>query len=479
MRQEHSRATGAAIRRNSTAQDSGGGHLILLGMRRAQGLPEGATRALGARRYTPAMSDTMSPARLRADAEAILPEVIAARRRLHRCPEVGLQLPRSQAIVVEELRKLGLEPVLGKTTTSVTAVIKGTAGVSAAPAAPGTTGSGAALGEATDRTIVLRGDMDGLPLTEETGLDFSSETRGTMHACGHDTHVAMLLGGARLLVARRAEFAGRVVLMFQPGEEGYHGARFMIEEGLLEGIEGKPGSAAFAIHIDTEHLAETLNVRHGPLLAAADRLIITIKGRGGHASAPHLALDPITIAAELILALQLMVTRTVDAFNPAVITIARVTSGTTNNIIPEVAELEGTMRTLSEAVRASVKARIRQVAAGLAAAHGAEIDVRIEPGYPVTVNDRAFTDLVRAVSLELAGADGTIEMNNPIMGAEDFSYVLQRVPGMMAFLGARPAVVDPATAPMNHSNLVVFDEHSMALGAATYAAVALRHLAGG
>jgi hippurate hydrolase len=418
------------------------------------------------------MTDSTSPARLRADAEAILPQIIEVRRRLHRCPEVGLQLPRSQAIVAEELRKLGLEPLLGKTVTSVTAVIQGTSGAGAIA------GVAAAAG-ADRRTIVLRGDMDGLPLTEETGLDFASETPGTMHACGHDTHVAMLLGGARLLVARRGEFSGRVVLMFQPGEEGYHGARFMIEEGLLQGIEGRPGSAAFAIHIGTEYPAETLNVRHGPLLAAADRLIITIKGRGGHASAPHLALDPITIAAELILALQLMVTRTVGVFDPAVITIARVTSGTTNNIIPEIAELEGTMRTLSEAVRTGVKDRIRQVAAGLAAAHGAQIDVQIEPGYPVTVNDRAFTDLVRMVSAELAGPDATLEMNAPIMGAEDFSYVLQRVPGMMAFLGARPAGQELATSPMNHSNLVIFDEHSMALGAATYAAVALRHLGGG
>jgi hippurate hydrolase len=436
------------------------------------------------------MNDSTNPARLRADAQAILPEIIEVRRRLHRCPEVGLQLPRSQAIVIEELRRLGLEPVPGKTTTSVTAVIAGTR--VGAPSAAGLTGSaaaaaGSAAGSAAgtpatgtaDRTIVLRGDMDGLPLTEQTGLEFSSEMPGAMHACGHDTHVAMLLGAARLLAARRGDFAGRVVLMFQPGEEGYHGARFMIEEGLLEGIEARPGSAAFAIHISTRYPAETLNVRHDALLAAADRLIITIKGRGGHASAPHLAIDPITVAAELILALQVMVTRTVDPFDPAIVTIARVAAGTTNNIIPETAELEGTMRTVSETVRAALKDRIRQVAAGIGAAHGAEIEVQIEPGYPVTVNDRAFTDLVRTVSVELAGPDRTLEMDAPIMGAEDFSYVLQRIPGMMAFLGARPVGLEEATSPMNHSNLVIFDEHSMALGAATYAAVALRHLEGG
>ncbi len=413
------------------------------------------------------MTSQTTDAGLRAEADAILPGIIDLRRRLHRCPEIGLQLPRSQAMLVEELRTLGLEPTLGRTTTSVTAIIEGTGKPDPADA------------RATERTIVLRADMDALPLTEETDLEFASETPGSMHACGHDTHVAMLVGGARLLLARRDQFSGRVLLMFQPGEEGYHGARYMIEEGLLDGIEGRPGSAAFALHISTRYETGTLNLRHGPLLAAADRLLMTVRGRGGHASSPHLAIDPITVAAELILALQVMVTRTVDPFDPAVITIARVTSGTTNNIIPETAEIEGTMRTLSETVRTAVKDRIRQVAAGIGAAHGATIEVQIDPGFPVTVNDRAITDLVRSVSAELGGPAATREMTAPIMGAEDFSYVLQRVPGMMAFLGARPAGLDEATSPMNHSNRVVFDESAMALGAATYAAVALRHLGPG
>ena len=413
------------------------------------------------------MTSQTTDAGLQADADTILLDIVDLRRRLHRCPEIGLQLPRSQAILVEALQGLGLESRLGRTTTSVTAIIEGTGKPDPLDA------------RAADRTIVLRADMDGLPLTEETDLEFASETPGAMHACGHDTHVAMLIGGAQLLLARRDQFSGRVVLMFQPGEEGYHGARYMIEEGLLDGIEGRPGSAAFALHISTRYQSGTLNLRHGPLLAAADRLIITVQGRGGHASAPHLAIDPITVAAELILAVQVMVTRTVDPFDPAVITIARVSSGTTNNIIPETAEIEGTMRTLSEVARTAVKDRIRQVAAGIGAAHGAAIEVQIDPGFPVTVNDRAITDLVRSVSAELAGPAATREMTAPIMGAEDFSYVLQRVPGMMAFLGARPAGLDEATSPMNHSNRVIFDESAMALGAATYAAVVLRHLGTG
>ena len=405
------------------------------------------------------MTRNSSSASLLADAEADLPKIVEVRRRLHRVPEIGLQLPITQAIVAEEVRRLGLEPVLGRSITSVTARIEGTR-----------PGAGA------DRTIVLRGDMDALPLTEATGLDFASEHPGAMHACGHDTHVAMLLGGARLLLQRRDEFAGSVVLMFQPGEEGYHGARAMIEDGLLDGIEGQAGAAAFAIHISTRYPTGTLNLRSGPLLAASDRLLFVVRGRGGHASAPFLAVDPITVAAELILAMQLMVTRTVDALEPTVLTIARVTSGTTNNIIPDVAELEGTLRTLSKTVRSEVHDRIRRVAAGVAAAHGVEIDVEIDLGFPVTVNDRNMADLVRAVALELAGPDRTIEMERPLMGAEDFSYVLERVPGMMAFLGARSLGLDPLTTQDIHSSTVVFDESAMVLGAATYAAVALRHV---
>ena len=361
--------------------------------------------------------------------EALLPDAIALRRAIHEEPELGLDLPLTTAKVMKALDGLPLEIRQGPSTTGLIATLRG---------------------PANGRTVLLRGDMDALPLTEETGLDFASGHPGVMHACGHDTHVAMLLGGARLLLERRDRFAGRVVLMFQPGEEGYHGARLMIEDGFLDGIEGQPGAAAFAIHISTRYPAGTLNVRHGPLLAAADRLLLTVRGRGGHASAPFLAVDPITVAAELILALQLMVTRTVDALEPTVLTIARVTAGTTNNIIPDVAELEGTLRTLSMAVRAEVHDRIRRVA--------------------------AVTDLVRDVARELAGPDATLEMDAPIMGAEDFAYVLERVPGMMAFLGARPDGLDPATAPMNHSTKVVFVEEAMALGAATYAAVALRHL---
>jgi amidohydrolase len=392
------------------------------------------------------------------DAETLLPETLDVRRRLHRRPEIGLDLPATQAVVVAELERMGLAPRVGRTVSSVTSVIEG--------ARPGP-------------TLVLRGDMDGLPLQEETGLEFSSEVPGAMHACGHDTHVAMLLGAARLLVARREQLAGRVLLMFQPGEEGFGGARFMLEEGLLDLPAGQAANAAFALHISTSYPTGTLNLRPGPEMAAADFIRLTVRGRGGHASAPHTALDPIPVAAEIVLALQAMVTRRIDVFDPAVVTIAQIRGGTTNNITPETVFLEGTIRTVSEGTREAVHANVRRVVEGICAAHGAVGELEITSGYPVTVNDTAFTAFAVSVGAELVGTEAVIPMPAPIMGAEDFSYVLQRVPGALVFLGARPPGEDPATAPGNHSNKVIFHEPALAVGTAMYAAVALRHLAGG
>ena len=394
-------------------------------------------------------------AALLADAQALLPDVVAIRRRIHSEPEIGLDLPNTQAVVVEELAKLGLEGRRGVSLSSVVAVVEG--------GRPGP-------------SVLLRADMDALPLTEDTGLEFSSQVDGAMHACGHDTHVALLLGATRLLQERRADMPGKVILMFQPGEEGLGGAKAMIEEGLLEAAGSTAPTGALAIHIGTRYPAGEIHLRPGPQMAATDVIRITVRGRGGHASAPHLALDPIAVAAEIVLALQAMVTRRIDVFDPAVVTIAQITAGTTNNIIPESVFLFGTIRTVSEASRAEVRAGVRRVAEGIAAAHGATADVDLEAGYPVTINDPAFTAFVMDTARSLIGDERVAELPAPIMGAEDFSYVLQEVPGAMAFLGARPAGQDPATAPQNHSNLVVFDESAMAIGVALYAAVAIRHL---
>jgi hippurate hydrolase len=398
-----------------------------------------------------------SSADLLAAAYADADRTIDLRRRLHRQPEIGLQLPKTQATVLEAFSGLPVEVTTGKSTTSVVGVLRG--------ARPGP-------------TFLLRGDMDALPVQEDTGLPFSSEIPGAMHACGHDTHVAMLLGAARLLSERRDELTGQVVFMVQPGEEGQHGAKFMLEEGLLEAVPEAPVSGAFALHISSSFASGTINVRPGPMMAAADQWRIVVRGRGGHASMPHTAADPIPVAAGIVLALQSMVTRRVDVFDPAVVTVAHVVAGTKDNIIPETAFLEGTIRTLSATRRADVLASVKRIAENVAAAHDMTAEFEHVEGYPVTVNDPGMAETVLRTAAELLGEQASVRSAAPLMGAEDFSYVLERVPGAMAFLGACPPGVEPGQAPANHSNLVVFDEEPLPAGVALYAQMALQALAG-
>ena len=393
-------------------------------------------------------------------AHDLLSDTVALRRTLHQWPEIGNDLPITRENVLEALDGLPLDVTLHETTSGIAALLDG--------GKPGP-------------TVLLRGDMDALPLTEDTGVDFTSRSEGSMHACGHDTHTSMLVGAAKLLSAQRADIAGRVLFMFQPGEEGNHGARFMLEEGLLDlpkradGSES-PVTGAFALHITSSLPTGWLSSRGGSIMAAADTLFITVTGRGGHASEPYRALDPIPIACEIVQALQTMITRRIDVFDPAVVTVGKIVAGTVNNIIPETAEIEGTIRAVSERTRRLVHDGIRRVADGIAAAHGAEVSVRLEDGYPVTVNDKAQADVVLDLAARLVGADKTLRLPNPIMGAEDFSYVLQEIPGAMVFLGGTHADRNLATAAPNHSNRVVFDEDAMVTGTAMYAAMAMNHL---
>lgn len=393
-------------------------------------------------------TDLLGPAR------ALLPDVVDLRRELHLHPEVGLDLPRTQAAVLDALEGMDLTVTVGERLSSVVADLDG--------GRPGP-------------TILLRGDMDALPMTEDTGLDFASRTGDTMHACGHDAHTAMLVGAARLLAARREELPGRVRFMFQPGEEGSGGAALMIEDGVLDGVDG-----AFAIHVAPNVPAGIVAWKPGPALASADELEIVVTGRGGHASTPQWATDPVPTACELVLALQSMVTRTVDVFDPAVLTIAQVTAGTTHNVIPETARLFGTLRAVSERTRHSVWERIRTVADGIAAAHGCTASVEITQGYPVTVNDAGFAEFVAQVADEALGGGRAYQMPAPVMGAEDFSYILQDVPGAMVFLGVCPPEhPNPFAAPACHSNRMVLHEDVMSDGIALHAAVATAFLANG
>ena len=391
------------------------------------------------------------------EAGAQLEGAVALRRRLHERPELGLDLPDTQAAILEALDGLPLAVTTGTTSSSVIAVLDG--------AEPGP-------------TVLLRGDMDALPMPEDTNLDFKSRVDGAMHACGHDTHVAMLAGAAKLLAARRGGLAGRVAFMFQPGEEGHHGARFMLEEGLLATAANgaEPVSMAFAIHQSPTIPSGLVATKGHALMASADELQITVRGRGGHASMPHHAADPIPIACEIVTALQAAVTRRVDAFDPAVVTVAKIRAGTTTNVIPETATLWGTIRAVSEKTRQSVMADIERVATGIASAHGAVAEVELTHGYPVTVNHDDAATFALATAGALLGVEQALEMPSPVMGAEDWSYVLQEVNGAMAFLGTRPKGVAPRDVAPNHSNRMVLDEDAMPPGIALYAGVALSWL---
>jgi hippurate hydrolase len=391
--------------------------------------------------------------RLVAAARAVQPRTVALRRRIHRHPELGLQLPMTRSSVLDELADLPVKVHLGQSCSSVVAVLEG---------------------DRPGPTVLLRADMDALPLTEQTGLRYASKIEGSMHACGHDTHVAMLASAARLLAERRELLAGRVLLMFQPGEESDHGARQMIEEGLLDatGPAGTP-SAAYALHISATIPSGTVQTRPGPIMAAKDVLRVTVHGRGGHASAPHDALDPVPAAAAMVGALQTMLTRRVSAFEPAVLTVAHIRAGTTSNVIPESAYLEGSLRTLSEPTRSWLHEQLRQVCQYTAAAYGCTAQVQVEPGYPITVNDADAAARVGRTADAVLGLGRCTPMDGPIMGSEDFAYVLNRVPGALAFLGGCPPQVNPDSAAPNHSNRVVFDEAAMVSGVAMYAALAL------
>lgn len=386
--------------------------------------------------------------------QALLPDMIKLRRAIHEEPELGLQNPKTTAKAKAALAGLPLEIYDSKSTTGFIALLRG---------------------PSNGRTVLLRGDMDALPLTEETGLPFTSHNEGAMHACGHDTHVAMLAGAAKALCERREKLAGSVMFMFQPGEEGHHGARFMLEDGIIAPLP----DAAFALHVTPNLPSGVLASREGPLMAAADKLIVTLKGKGGHASMPQDAIDPIPVACEIVTALQSMVTRRIPAFDPVVLTVAQIVSGTTNNIIPETAQLVGTIRSFSKGSRALAHEGLHRVATNVAAAHKCEAAVEIEQGFPVTVCDGRAVALAQKTAKALFGDGGWMTLPTPMMGAEDFSYILNKVPGTMVFLGATPEGGDFRSCCALHSNRMVLDENVMAHGAAMHAAFAEAFLADG
>jgi amidohydrolase len=395
---------------------------------------------------------------VRDEAAQLADQIAELRHAIHREPEIGLQLPKTQRKVLDALDGLPLEVSTGQGLSSVTAVLRG--------GQPGP-------------VVLLRGDMDALPVTEETGLPYASTIPGVMHACGHDLHTAMLAGAARLLSARQAELPGTVIFMFQPGEEGYAGARQMIGEGVLEAAGPRP-VAAYGLHVTSNRLpCGVFSTRPGPMLAAADQITVTVHGRGGHASQPHRAADPIPAACEMVLALQTMVTRKFDVFDPVVITVGCFQAGTTDNVIPDRARFLATARSYSAKSRRALTELVPRLIKDIASAHGLTVDAEYATEYPVTVNDATEAAFALDAIAAAFGPDRGEHAEFPITGAEDFSFVLEQVPGAFVFLGACPPDRDPEAAPTNHSAVAVFDDAALADGTALYAELALRRLAVG
>lgn len=389
------------------------------------------------------------PRDLREAAEEIGPGVVADRRDIHQHPELGYEERRTSALVAARLRELGLSVRTNVGGTGVIGVLRG--------GKPG-------------KTVLLRADMDALPIQEENSVAYASQNAGVMHACGHDAHTAMLLGVARLLADRRADVPGTVKFMFQPAEEGGAGARKMIDDGVLD---DPPVDAAFGLHVDAERYVGQVSVRPGPSNASSDRFVIVVQGRGGHAARPHRSVDPIVVGAQIVSALQTLVSREVSPIEPAVVTVGSMTAGTTFNVIPDTATIKGTVRAYNEEVRVLLQERVGELARGIAAALRATAEVEYRVGYPVLSNDPEKVELARAALNEVLGTEAVFD-RDPSMGAEDFSFVLQRVPGAFMYLGVRnPSWKAPRPV---HTATFDLDEEALPVGVAAMAATALKFL---
>ncbi len=377
--------------------------------------------------------------------QRLVDDVVSIRRDLHMHPELGFREHRTAAIAADRLRGLGYQVHEGIGTTGVVGLIKG---------------------DRPGRTIMLRADMDALPIHEERDHSYRSQTDGAMHACGHDGHVAILLGAATLIAQRAHELAGTVVLVFQPAEEGLGGAKSMLEDGLLErfGIE-----RAYGLHLASKYPTGMLGFREGPMYASSDSIEIQVAGVGGHGSAPHDAVDPIVTAAHFVTSVQQVVSRQVDPLEPAVVTIGAIHGGTTHNVIPRTCRMLGTVRAFADEVRRAMPDRIERVLRACCDASGATYAYEYIWRYPVTANDSAQTQYARALAERTLGRDFVVEAAQ-LMGAEDFSYFAQRVPACFYTLGCGGS---GDTRHPHHSSLFDIDEAALPNGVAMMTALAL------
>jgi amidohydrolase len=372
-------------------------------------------------------------------------EVVALRRDLHMHPELGFEEVRTAGIVADRLKRLGYDVRTGVGQTGVVGVLRS--------GRPG-------------RTILLRADMDALPVQEESDVPYSSAHPGKMHACGHDGHVAILLGAAQMIVERMDALCGTIVLCFQPAEEGKGGAKAMIDAGVLDDPHV---DAVYGLHLLSQAPCGVVKVRPGPVMASSDSIEISIHGRGGHGAAPHETIDPIVTAAHFITQVQTVVSRKVEPVEPAVVTIGAIHGGTIHNVIPDNVRLLGTVRAFSSEVRKQMRPRIEAILRGTCETHGATYDLEYVWRYPVTSNDAHEAAYVRALAARTLGEDRSLEMT-PTMGAEDFSFMLERRPGCFFFLGTQS---DERTAIPHHNARFAIDERALETGVAMMVALAL------
>lgn len=381
----------------------------------------------------------------------MLPELQDLRRKLHQLPEFGLELPKTLATILNEVSGLG-EITLGKTITSAVLHIKGSA---------------------NGPTVLLRADMDALAVVEDTGLPYAS-TNGFMHACGHDLHMSMGVGAANILASRKDELKGDVIVLFQPGEEGHHGADVMIDEGALMVTGSKP-IRAYGLHVFSSYPLGMMGSRQGALMASAGDLLVTVSGSGGHGSMPWLSKDPISVLNEIMSSLQTMVTKRFSAFDPVIVNIGWVRAGdtATTNVIPETASFGATVRVFSEENATRLKQFTQELVSSIAEGFGLSATVEFTRATKVLLNDAAAISAVERVTSQLFGEGRYVNLPTPIAGGEDFASILREVPGAFVFMGACPAGVDHTTAATNHSNKAVFDDSVLSDGAALLASLAI------
>ena len=395
------------------------------------------------------------------DSKALLSEaathaetLVGIRRELHQIPEFALDLPQTQARILKSIEGLG-EITLGGDLTSIALVIRG--------GKPGP-------------TVLLRADMDALKVEEETGLDYAS-TNGYMHACGHDLHMAGAIGAAHLLATHKEELNGDVLIWFQPGEEGHHGADVMIEEGMLE-LTGNRPVAAYGLHVFTSLPLGAIACKPGPLMASAGDLHVTFHGSGGHGSMPWLSKDPVTPMIESIAALQNLINKQFDQFDPVILNVGWIRAGddATTNVIADNASFGATVRTFSEANTKKLHELAPKLIHSIAEGFGVTAEVEFGRATKVLMNDPSAVARVEEVAKELVGDAGYVPMQNPIAGGEDFASIVAEVPGAFVFVGACPPEIDYQTAPTNHSAKATFDDSVLPLCSALLASLALKHL---